>query len=467
MKLEKFIGWTEKAMRFYYYGLAYFLPISIAFAEIFAGGTLFFFFSKRIRLFLYHFKSNVLSENTSVSKKILKFFQSLFNIVRPVPSPLNLPIGIFTLVCALSILQSNYVKVSIEAFFFKLLQWTYLYFVFLECMKTRKQLKIFTFFLLVSFFLVSLNGLVQYFLGKDFMFNHPLAGQRASSTFRHPNDFGAYLVLLIPIALSFFLYFKDLKAKGNEIQRVNFAIFSLIILFMIGVLSLGFTYSRGAWISFTLSMIFLGLIRTKALIACLSIGLIFIGIFSPLLLQKRQTAFLSYNKSEALIASQGLAESEGEKKFDFFWLFLRRLNPSGRSESWREAVRIISDHPFLGTGLNTYSQEVRHYKIMWGNYAHNCYLQMAAEIGLLGLSAFLWIIWWLFKLAWANLRRRKNTDSFEYALLLGSSAGLLGFLFHSSIDTNFYSVQLGNLMWLMMGVIVVSFLDYPAVDVRS
>ena len=450
MTLEKFTGWTEKAIRFCYYGLAYFLPMSIAFTESFAGGTIFFFFVKRIGLFLCHFKTTVLSEST-FSKRIRKFFESLFNIVRPVPNLLNVPIGIFTLICALSIFQSNYVKVSIEAFFFKLLQWTYLYFVFLECMKTKKHLKIFVFFLLLSFFLVSLSGVVQYFSGKDFIFGHPSAGQRASSTFRHPNDFGAYLVLMIPIALSFILYFRD--SKG---QKMNFLIFriALVILLLISLLSLGFTYSRGAWIGFTLAIIVLGLTRKKILVLCIAISLIFLSIFSPLLLETRQTKFLSYNKSEALIPSQGLTESEAEKRFDFFWLFLRRLNPSGRSESWREASRIISDHPFLGTGINTYSQEVRNYKIVWGNYAHNCYLQMAAEIGLFGLCAFLWVIFRLFKFAWTDLRRRTETHSFEFSLFIGSLAGLSGFLLHSFVDTNFYSVQLGNFMWLMMGMIV-------------
>jgi hypothetical protein len=45
-------------------------------------------------------------------------------------------------------------------------------------------------------------------------------------------------------------------------------------------------------------------------------------------------------------------------------------------------------------------------------------------------------------------------DPFLAMLLLGSLIGLGGFLVHSFFDTNFYSVQLGSFMWLIMGFIV-------------
>ena len=45
-------------------------------------------------------------------------------------------------------------------------------------------------------------------------------------------------------------------------------------------------------------------------------------------------------------------------------------------------------------------------------------------------------------------------DPFLYSVATGLLSGLFGFLVHSGLDTNFYSVQLGNLMWVVMGVIV-------------
>ena len=47
-------------------------------------------------------------------------------------------------------------------------------------------------------------------------------------------------------------------------------------------------------------------------------------------------------------------------------------------------------------------------------------------------------------------------DDVLSSILLGSLAGLIGFWVHSFFDTNFYSVQLGNFMWVMMGVVMAS-----------
>ena len=125
-----------------------------------------------------------------------------------------------------------------------------------------------------------------------------------------------------------------------------------------------------------------------------------------------------------------------------------------RAEVWGEAISIIKDFPLFGTGLNTYAVVGPHYKSFerGGYYPHNSYLHMAADSGLLGLGAFLWIIFTLFKTSLTNLK--KIDDKFYNALLAGLLAGLFAFLIHSFVDTNIYTLQLGNLMWFIMGLIV-------------
>ena len=56
---------------------------------------------------------------------------------------------------------------------------------------------------------------------------------------------------------------------------------------------------------------------------------------------------------------------------------------SGRLAFWKKAISIIRSSPVCGTGLNTYTRIIKRDpdpKTWW--YAHNCYLQMAAETGL-------------------------------------------------------------------------------------
>ncbi len=103
--------------------------------------------------------------------------------------------------------------------------------------------------------------------------------------------------------------------------------------------------------------------------------------------------------------------------------------------------------------MNTYASIAPSYKLTeeTGYYPHNSYLQMTAESGVLGIGAFLWVLAALFGTSLANIKG--INDKFYRAVLVGLLAGLFGFLIHSFVDTDFYSLQLGNLMWFMMGLI--------------
>jgi len=82
---------------------------------------------------------------------------------------------------------------------------------------------------------------------------------------------------------------------------------------------------------------------------------------------------------------------------------------------------------------------------------------MAAETGILGLSVFLGILWQLFHTAIARIRTRDKTNNEEremFAIYIGILCGLVAFLVHSFFDTNFYSLQLMIMFWVMVGWLV-------------
>ena len=83
-------------------------------------------------------------------------------------------------------------------------------------------------------------------------------------------------------------------------------------------------------------------------------------------------------------------------------------------------------------------------------YAHNCYLQIAAETGIVGLLSFLWLIGVFFIHSIRSLMKIK--DRFHHAVLSGISAGIIVTLVHSAVDTNLYSLQLSVLFWIMLGI---------------
>ena len=82
-------------------------------------------------------------------------------------------------------------------------------------------------------------------------------------------------------------------------------------------------------------------------------------------------------------------------------------------------------------------------------YAHNGYLQMAAETGIVGLAAFLAICVYFFVTVARSLLRcpDERTRSVGWAFYFGA----LAFLFHAMTDTNLQSLLLVNLFWIAIG----------------
>jgi len=116
-----------------------------------------------------------------------------------------------------------------------------------------------------------------------------------------------------------------------------------------------------------------------------------------------------------------------------------------RRQAWHDAASIIRDFPLTGTGLNTYGTATLKYQTartdLHFQEAHNDYLQIAAEGGLLlGVPALLAMIFGVH-----GIRRRFTEEdgrSKTYWLRFGASMGLLAIALQSIVE---FSLQLpGN-----------------------
>jgi len=440
MLISRVITWADKVMAFSFYALIFFLPVSIAFVEIFASLALLSYFVKRGFIFYSRLKELKETERMSFLKTGYLFLQSF----KPVDSILNRPIGIFIFVGFLTIFISQYPILSIKGFFFKLLEWTFIYFNFVECMTTPKRLKIFMSVFLISATVIMLNGIVQKVFGIDLIRHNPLMGGRISSTFRHPNNFGGYLVVIAPMILSFLFFYRSDKQMKNKSQFLWKAV--TFTLFALALICLGLTMSRGAWVAFFAALILMSFFRPKFFYIPVLITLIFMTFFAPQMKAYRDVSLFSDS-----VASEKYAVHPSNW-YDLIKEKFSHFAGSGRKSFWAEAIHIIRKFPILGIGLNTYSQVAPEFKITWGGYPHNCYLQLTAEMGFVGLASFLWIFVILFRHALRHLKGVRN--DFLSCLFLGSLMSLVGYLVHIALDTDFYEVQLGNLLWIVMGIIV-------------
>jgi len=217
------------------------------------------------------------------------------------------------------------------------------------------------------------------------------------------------------LAFSLISYFKRLLPR-----------LILILVFILISLNLFFTYSRGAWFSVIAVSIFLmiSFINRKAKIVIICLALFFLlGLISFPFAKER----LRYSFSKS--------------------------GDANRFNMWKVCMLMYKESPFIGKGIGLFmdhNNNPKYFESMGGitfqttQYAHNCYLQMLAEIGLLGLLSFLWFVGEALFRSYRIIVRKRNF------LFAGIFCSLLVFLIHSFFDTQFYSLKLSTLFWLIV-----------------
>jgi O-antigen ligase len=109
---------------------------------------------------------------------------------------------------------------------------------------------------------------------------------------------------------------------------------------------------------------------------------------------------------------------------------------SGRLHFWQIALRIFSDYPILGAGLDAFAIAFPRYDSWNGMYrveqAHNDYLQILADAGILGFACVAAFIYLLFKKGSQTVK--ESSDRFRRSVVTGALAGCFGILIHSFFD---------------------------------
>jgi hypothetical protein len=124
-----------------------------------------------------------------------------------------------------------------------------------------------------------------------------------------------------------------------------------------------------------------------------------------------------------------------------------------RMEYWRIAARIGMAHFFTGSGLGTFPTVYPRYQDLDAppvKAAHNDYLQIFAETGVLG--ALFFIGFWGYFLMWGLVRIPREPHRGTRWTLVGLYTGLLAFLLHSLVDFNFYNPSLAMTQFVLAGL---------------
>jgi O-antigen ligase len=109
----------------------------------------------------------------------------------------------------------------------------------------------------------------------------------------------------------------------------------------------------------------------------------------------------------------------------------------GRLDLWRDTIPVVRDFPLTGTGLNTYGIAMLHYQTVQDGSqyieAHNDYLQMLAEGGLLlGLPILLALLLFI-REVWRRFHEAAD-DTLTYWLRAGAVTGLCAIAVQETTD---------------------------------
>ncbi len=272
---------------------------------------------------------------------------------------------------------------------------------------------------------------------------------RAYGTFEQPNPYAGYLGLVIPVAFGIALWFvtgRKSQVSSTRAQSLLGAL-SLGLLACVSLtamlLALGMSWSRGAWIGVGAGLVTAVIVQSRRalVLSVLGAGLLaFIIWLSAINIIPNAIAA----RFEGIADYFGVFDVRGVKVDDANFAVVERM------AHWQAAGEMFSDHPIFGVGFGNYQVVYPAYALpRWSDplgHAHNYYLNVAAEAGLIGLLAYgvLWVA--AFVLGWRAVRESTG-------LWRGVAAGCLGVLVALSIHNLFDNLFVHG-MHVQVGIIL-------------
>ncbi|HUW22539.1 MAG TPA: O-antigen ligase family protein [bacterium] len=284
---------------------------------------------------------------------------------------------------------------------FNLLNYFFLFYLVTTIIKKKKRQNLIRLVLLVGIFL-SITGIYQF-----------IRGNVAAGTMVNPNILAGYLTMVIPFTTGLIL------SLSNSINRefIKSHLFYLVgWLLMVACLFL--TKSPGGIIG------------------------VILGICVILYFKHGKQIFIKFRYIFIAIAVVIV----------ILLLFkLRQLQVYNRLLCWWGALRMVYQRPLIGVGLGGFETAYARYKLTGLNplYAYNYFLQLAAEMGVVGLGVFLWFLFMVGKHI-KFLSKGFKFFSFEVGVL----GSIVAILFHNLTDYNLCIPANAILFWVFLGLLI-------------
>ena len=289
--------------------------------------------------------------------------------------------------------------------------------VALDYIRYSRQIRRFFWIIFTVCLIESLIGLMQYLASGSQV--------PASGTYVNPNHFAGLLVLVIPFILGYLLhlYTKHGVVISRWESKVKLPVSSHFIMFFAAAImsiTLILAQSRGAILSFVASIFFFYMLMSRdkknrsnkwligGFLAIILVYSLWIGL-DPVLDKASRTT--------------------------------REL--PNRTYIWKDSLNMIKDFPAFGVGLGNFSLAYTLYKkdAYWPHvydHAHNDYIELATETGILGFALVFWALIAFFRNVYRSEKYfSSEKDPFSYFIMIGLLSGMFGMFVHTITEFTF------------------------------
>jgi O-antigen ligase len=218
------------------------------------------------------------------------------------------------------------------------------------------------------------------------------------------------------LVLALIHYLKDMRVRAG-----------LAVLLVVLVVCLIYTQSRASYLAvIPVCLTFSLLSRTKYYLFA---GLIAALALSPLILPRVAKERIEYTFTQP--------EERGQIQFGKLRL---DTSSSARIISYKEALSDWRKQPILGYGVTG------------ARFMDAQYPRILVETGIIGMLAFGWLIFGLFRVAINTWRHTR--DDLMRGLSVGLTAGLVGLLVHAVGANTFIIVRIMEPFWCLAGLVI-------------
>ncbi len=231
------------------------------------------------------------------------------------------------------------------------------------------------------------------------------------------------LLIAIGCAVSLFLYEKKISCK-------LFLAPAIVLMGAAQVLN----FKRGAWAGLLVVLLIQGWFKSRRLILALALIIVAVLLFYPPAWQRVLKTKLQFETGDV-----------------------------PRLKIWQTVPEIIREYP-LGVGFGNSREVVERYTGLKKKHFHNSFIQIAVEMSILGLVAFLWWMAGSLRMGYSVFRRTdEKSRSYEKAVSLAAFSVLAGFLIHGLVESNFGDSEVVMLIYFLMGAVAMLYRQIDAV----